>query len=146
MSSPDTGRRVVDQEVDLAELGHDGVAQSLNLLLVGDISRCCEDPLRSAWRNSLQRINGSVQFLTGQIHHHDRHPCLGKPLAHCATDTESRAGDNGDIVGLNDRGCGHAATPRLIATRNAATRPMPALLRVLANGGTLYARDDGVNL
>jgi hypothetical protein len=60
MSSPDTGRRIVGQEVDLAELGHDGVAQPLNLLRVGDISRCSEDAGRAARRNSLQRINGSI--------------------------------------------------------------------------------------
>jgi hypothetical protein len=44
-----------------------------------------------------------------------RHPCRNKPLAHCATDTESRSGDDGHIVGLNDRGCRYAATPRRLA-------------------------------
>jgi hypothetical protein len=119
MSSPDTGRRIVGQEVDLAELGHDGIAQPLNLVWVGDVGRCFEDPIRAALRDSLQQINGSIQFLTGQVRHHDRHPCLGKPPAHCATDTESRAGDDGDIVGLNDRGCQHAATPRRLAPAGA---------------------------
>jgi len=116
MSSPDSGRRVVGQEVDLAEPGHDGVAQPLNLLWIGDVGRRFEDPVRAAWRNSLQRINGSIQFLFGQVRHHDRHPCPGKPPAHRATDTESRAGHKGNIVGLNDRGCGHAATPRRLAS------------------------------